>query len=59
MEISIKLTIDQVNTVLGALAKLPYEQVADLLGNIRHQAQQQVDAAQASHSVQEEGGEPA
>jgi len=43
-----EFTIEQVNLVLHALAKLPYEMSADIIAEIRKQAQPQVDAASAA-----------
>lgn len=45
--ITLNLTVDQVNLVIGALAKAPYEQVADVITNIRTQAIPQVEPAPA------------
>ena len=44
--IKIELTIDETNIVLSALAKAPYESVANVIGNIRKQAIPQVEAIQ-------------
>ena len=41
-EITVVLPIDQLNIVLGLLGTHPYNQVADLLINIRQQAGQQI-----------------
>ena len=41
-EITVVLPIDQLNTVLDLLGTHPYNQVADLLINIRQQAGQQI-----------------
>lgn len=38
----LKLSLQEVNAVLGALAKGPFENVADLIGNIRMQAEPQI-----------------
>lgn len=37
-EISLRLTVDQTNLVIGALMKAPYEAVADVIALIRSQA---------------------
>ena len=55
--ISLTLPLGAVNMVLAALAKAPYEQVADLVQSIREQAIPQVPMpelkeAPASESVQ-------
>lgn len=42
--INLVLTVDQANVVLAALAKLPFESVADLIVVIRQQAQEQLAA---------------
>jgi hypothetical protein len=40
--------LEAVNLILHALSKLPYEQSADMIAEIRKQAQPQVDALQAA-----------
>lgn len=45
MEINLKLSLEQVNGIIGVLGMLPFSQVADLLNNIRNQAIAQVQAA--------------
>ena len=46
--IDIKLTVNEVNAILLALAKQPYETVAQLIEKIREQAIPQVPEDQAS-----------
>ena len=36
--VKIELTVTEVNNVLAALSKFPFEQVADLISSIRNQA---------------------
>jgi hypothetical protein len=43
--IKLDLTLEQVNVVMQALSKLPFEVVADLITNVRMQAVAQVEAA--------------
>lgn len=43
--VSITMTVEQANTILGALSKLPFEQVVDLIAAIRNQAQEQLQSA--------------
>jgi hypothetical protein len=45
-DLTLKLAVnmDQANLILGALAKLPYETVAGIIGNLTNQAQQQIAA---------------
>lgn len=45
--VSITLPVDSVNTVLGILAKQPFDMVADLIISIRGQAIEQLQAAEA------------
>lgn len=40
--VKIELTVTEVNNVLAALSKFPFEQVADLIASIRSQAVAQV-----------------
>ena len=46
--INLTLSIEQVNTVLGSLAKEPYAQVAALIDDIRQQGIPQAQALQAA-----------
>jgi len=45
MEITLKLHVNAVNTVLSSLARAPYGEVADVINTIRDQAAPQVEAA--------------
>lgn len=47
MEINVSLSMEQLNVVLYALSKQPYDAVAQIIGEIQQQAQPQVQAAQA------------
>lgn len=51
MNITITLTLDQLNLVLAALAKLPFEAVTDTIGVIRQQGQEQLQAAEAAKTA--------
>jgi hypothetical protein len=42
--ISLRLSLDKVNTVLGALSSQPYQQVAGLITDIQQQATAQLQA---------------
>lgn len=43
----LKLSLQEVNTILASLGKASYEQVAGLIGNIRNQAEPQLPRVQA------------
>lgn len=45
-QVTLTLTVDQVNKVLASLAKMPYEAVADLIGEIRQSAMKQIQETQ-------------
>lgn len=47
MPLKLELSIEQINLVLYALAKLPYEQSADMIQLVRNQVQPQLPIAQA------------
>lgn len=51
-----EFTLDETNKILGALGKVPYEHVADLIANIREQAAPQIESvtAQAKSEVETE-----
>jgi hypothetical protein len=40
-EISLKLTIEEVKIIMNSLAKLPFENVYELIGKINNQANEQ------------------
>lgn len=46
-KIKLELTVQEVNSVLNALAQMPYAQVASLFANVQQQAQAQVQQAPA------------
>lgn len=50
------LTLDEINLVLTGLGKLPAEQVYDLIGSVRSQAQAQMQPAETA--VQDEAPKP-
>jgi hypothetical protein len=41
--IKLELSVEQVNLILAALAKQPFEAVVEIIGEVRKQAQAQVD----------------
>jgi hypothetical protein len=48
MNLTITLNLDQLNLVLAALAKLPFEAVTDTIAVIRQQGTEQLQAAEAA-----------
>ena len=40
--LNIQITVDEINVIIGALSKLPYEDVAGLINNVREQALKQL-----------------
>jgi hypothetical protein len=58
--ITLNLTLDQINTVLGALGAAPYIKVADVIDAIRSQATPQVEAQRSIADLESavEGLEP-
>ena len=48
MNFNITLNLDQLNLVLAALAKLPFEAVTDTIAIIRQQGTEQLQAAEAA-----------
>jgi hypothetical protein len=53
VSVSIELTVTEVNNVLAALAKFPFEQVADLIQKVRNQAIAQLPASDADPAAAE------
>jgi hypothetical protein len=52
MNLNITLTLDQLNLVLAALAKLPFETVTDTIAVLRQQGTEQLQAAEAAASAE-------
>ena len=50
MEITLQLSLEEVNGVLQALGNLPFTQVAPLIDKVRGQATPQFEAAQAAQA---------
>lgn len=59
MDIKLTLTQDEVNQVLGALAKLPIEVALNTFAKIKQQGQAQVDAADKAKAEEAKQGEKA
>ena len=59
MNFNITLTLDQLNLVLAALSKLPFEAVSETIATVRQQGTEQLQAAEAAKtaSVVEESTE--
>jgi hypothetical protein len=53
MELTFKLTIDEANTILRGLGKLPFEDVANLVSKLNMQATPQLEPAE-TEPVKEE-----
>jgi hypothetical protein len=51
-KITLELTLDQANVVMQALAKQPFEAVADLIGLVREQAMRQIEAAKEAPAAE-------
>jgi hypothetical protein len=49
-----ELTIEEANVILSALAKEPFQTVAELIGKLRNQAQPQIDSQNAPPVVENE-----
>lgn len=45
--ITVTLTLNEANIMMAGLGKLPFEMVVDLIGKIRHQAEQQLQPPSA------------
>lgn len=58
LEIELKLTVANVNLILGHLSKGAYSEVADLIAIIRGQSLPQLNAAQAAKAGEESAPPP-
>ena len=54
-----ELTLDEANLVLAALGKAPFDQVANLIGKLKEQAQPQLERVQAEMAAQQPVEAPA
>lgn len=53
MNVNIELSVDQVNYIISALSKHPYEDVADLINTLHYQAVEQITATQKDAPAEE------
>jgi hypothetical protein len=53
-EISIQLTLGEVNQILDALGALPYRQVYQLVGKIQRQGEAQLQQPESTNSFSQE-----
>ena len=51
MDITLQLTLDEVNVILKALAKQPFEVVSDVITKVRAQGQEQIKINEAAQAV--------
>jgi hypothetical protein len=56
MNITLEVTVNDVQTVLGALAKLPLEQAADPFFKIKAQTEQQIAEQKQAEAAESAGG---
>lgn len=48
-EITLKLTLDEINKILGHVGKAPYQEVFEIIAKISQQAQNQLSVQAASN----------
>ncbi len=53
MNLCINLTLDELNFIIGALTERPYKEVAELIGKLQMQGEQQLAEIRRSKSVAE------
>ena len=53
MKISLELTIEEINQILGTLDQMPYRQVATLIDNIKAQAMAAFDQQNPTKTLPE------
>jgi hypothetical protein len=53
MNFNITLTLDQLNLVLAALSKLPFEAVSETIALVRQQGTEQMQAAEAAKAKEQ------
>ena len=53
-EITIELTLNEINMILASLGKHPFDEISQLIGKIRSQGEEQISALQAAEQQPEE-----
>jgi hypothetical protein len=51
LELTFMFTVDEANTILGALGKLPYELSASIIAKLQLQAQPQLNSAESASAL--------
>jgi hypothetical protein len=51
LELTFMLTVDEANTILSALGKLPYELSANIIAKLQLQAQPQLNASDGASAL--------
>ena len=54
MNFNISLNLDQLNLILAALSKLPFEAVSETIALVRQQGAEQIQAAEAAKAVEDQ-----
>ena len=52
MNITLELTVDEVNTILRSLGKHPFDEIAALIVKIKKQGESQIAEAQKAEAVE-------
>ena len=56
-EVTLQLTLDEVNKVLAALGNLPYLKVTELIDKVRAQGNAQLNAAASAENTDKNDGD--
>ena len=53
-EITIELTLNEINMILASLGKHPFDEISQLIGKIRSQGEEQISALQAAAETEKQ-----
>ena len=53
-ELTIELTLTEINMILASLGKHPFDEISQLIGKIRSQGEEQISALQAAAETEKQ-----
>lgn len=53
-EITVELTLNEINMILASLGKHPFDEISQLIGKIRSQGEEQISALQAAAETEKQ-----
>lgn len=53
-DLTIELTLNEINMILASLGKHPFDEISQLIGKIRSQGEEQISALQAAAETEKQ-----